>query len=233
MDRLTRKLKKGGYSANRHPEAELQERLDQLAPGVGLADGHDSGSRSGGSSQGTEHDGEGKIQPQYKIADQENQQSSAAGFHHGNDKNFSAVFLQGGNLEEFPGAKGDESQGDIRQERGFFDHFSGQQIQAEGARQNAADNIRGDVGQSQQLCDSCHQKADCQHQGNGDNGDGNGGLIGNPVHPNRHRLVSFHRLKNKKNIRSKACPVFRSSAIYYTPERPIWLPQKVKFRLSG
>ena len=30
MDRLTRKLKKGGYSANRHPEAELQERLDQL-----------------------------------------------------------------------------------------------------------------------------------------------------------------------------------------------------------
>ena len=30
MDRLTKKLKKGGYSANRHPEAELQERLDQL-----------------------------------------------------------------------------------------------------------------------------------------------------------------------------------------------------------
>lgn len=30
MDRLTKKLKKGGYSANRHPESELQERLDQL-----------------------------------------------------------------------------------------------------------------------------------------------------------------------------------------------------------
>ena len=30
MDRLTKKLKKGGYSANRHPEAELQERLDQF-----------------------------------------------------------------------------------------------------------------------------------------------------------------------------------------------------------
>ena len=30
MDRLTKKLKKGGYSANRHSEAELQERLDQL-----------------------------------------------------------------------------------------------------------------------------------------------------------------------------------------------------------
>ena len=30
MDRLTKKLKKGGYSANRRPEAELQERLDQL-----------------------------------------------------------------------------------------------------------------------------------------------------------------------------------------------------------
>ena len=30
MDRLTKKLKKGGYSANRHPEAELRERLDQL-----------------------------------------------------------------------------------------------------------------------------------------------------------------------------------------------------------
>ena len=31
MYRLTKKLKKGGYPANRHPEAELQERLDQLA----------------------------------------------------------------------------------------------------------------------------------------------------------------------------------------------------------
>ena len=30
MDRLTKKLKKGGYSANRRPEAELQERLDQF-----------------------------------------------------------------------------------------------------------------------------------------------------------------------------------------------------------
>ena len=30
MERLTRKLKKGGYSANRHSEAQLTERLDQL-----------------------------------------------------------------------------------------------------------------------------------------------------------------------------------------------------------
>lgn len=30
MDRLTKKLKKGGYSANRNPEEKLQERLDQL-----------------------------------------------------------------------------------------------------------------------------------------------------------------------------------------------------------
>lgn len=30
MERLTRKLKKGGYSANRHSEAQLAERLDQL-----------------------------------------------------------------------------------------------------------------------------------------------------------------------------------------------------------
>ena len=30
MDRLTKKLKKGGYSANRNPEEKLRERLDQL-----------------------------------------------------------------------------------------------------------------------------------------------------------------------------------------------------------
>ena len=30
MDRLTKKLKKGGYSANRHPEEALSERLEQL-----------------------------------------------------------------------------------------------------------------------------------------------------------------------------------------------------------
>ena len=30
MDRLTKKLKKGGYSANRNPEEKLQERLDQI-----------------------------------------------------------------------------------------------------------------------------------------------------------------------------------------------------------
>ena len=30
MERLTRKLKKGGYSANRHPAAQIDERLSQL-----------------------------------------------------------------------------------------------------------------------------------------------------------------------------------------------------------
>ena len=31
MERLTRKLKKGGYSANRHPAAQIDERLSQPA----------------------------------------------------------------------------------------------------------------------------------------------------------------------------------------------------------
>ena len=30
MDRLTKKLKKGGYSANKHTDEEIAERLEQL-----------------------------------------------------------------------------------------------------------------------------------------------------------------------------------------------------------
>ena len=100
----------------------LKKRFDKITFGPGLTNGHDCRSRSRRSRQCAEHQGKGETQPEHKIAGQENQHRGAAGFQHRNGNHFSAVFPERGDPEKLTGAESDESQCDIRQERGSLHH---------------------------------------------------------------------------------------------------------------
>ena len=149
----------------------LQQRIHEIAPCMGLPDGHDRGGRGGGRGQGRQDDGEIQFQAQHKISHDEHQNGCENGLKNRNNHHFCAAFLQGIKLEELAGAESDEGQGNVGNKIHAGDHALGNQVQAVGTDEDTGHDIGRHVGQPQAFGDAGHGEAANEHQGDGDDDD--------------------------------------------------------------